>query len=208
MWLAFLLGLAFHNGTNLILGISFYHLQAIYVSFIDWQGLVDWLLGRNHLSTAPPFAAQEVVAAATALPAPRGVYWVGGTLIVLATLMGATGIELAWPVACYPTFSDIETPEITSLRFVIEGKDGSQTTLNDSAIREQFRPERRSALIGRILDDKDLAERDKRLAALWSLLVREHFVAQAPATVAIYKATQFFESPKRPEEELVVRFTP
>ena len=39
-------GLLFHQMTNVFMRISFWHLQPMYVSFVDWAGLGRWLGGR------------------------------------------------------------------------------------------------------------------------------------------------------------------
>ena len=44
MWAA--LGLLFHNMTKLLMNISFYTMQAMYVMFVDWQRLFAWI-GRT-----------------------------------------------------------------------------------------------------------------------------------------------------------------
>lgn len=41
-------GLAFHQMTNAFMRISFWHLQPMYVSFVDWAGLGRWLGRRVH----------------------------------------------------------------------------------------------------------------------------------------------------------------
>jgi hypothetical protein len=67
-WLAGV-GLAFHNANFLFLRLGFFTLQTLYVSFVPWQRLADWIGSRRagvRIEVAPRVRARRLVAVAAA----------------------------------------------------------------------------------------------------------------------------------------------
>lgn len=72
-WLAGM-GLAFHNANFLFLRLGFFTLQTLYVSFVPWQRLADWIGSRRvsvRIEVRPGRAHQLVALAAAADPLGR-----------------------------------------------------------------------------------------------------------------------------------------
>jgi hypothetical protein len=108
-------GLAFHVGTQWLMGITFVSLLACYVVLLPWE--------RIARSRSPqPRAAER----STTLPAI-----VGATLIAITCVQGARGATQAWPFGCYPTFDRMLGDTIGDLRIEAVRADGSTTVIPD-----------------------------------------------------------------------------
>jgi hypothetical protein len=92
-----------------------------------------------------------------------------------ACIVTAVGKVESWPFAGYPTFEDIDPPEMYVISISVVDREGRRKDL--SPILEQqlggMGPERLMGMVGRILGSEDQEVREKRLRAFWSLLVRE-----------------------------------
>lgn len=92
-------GLAFHNMTNLFMGIAFWNLQALYVAFVPWDRLF-----HRVANSADGDIRHKV---------PRTAAVVGAMLLCINITMGWAHAYSFWPVACYPTF-DAFSSEVRS----------------------------------------------------------------------------------------------
>jgi hypothetical protein len=197
-WLLVVPGLSFHAGTLLFMKINFVLLQAMYVSLIDWHGLIAWLSRRPAMPVTPAPAAP-----------PRAVMLVGGALLAVNVVLGFAQVETGWPFACGPTFSDVTPAEAQALEVVVE-RGGRQEQLDEAPIRAALRPERWSALLGRIAAEPDEGERRRRMAALWGFLNREGLAPADAEAVSVYEVKYRLtaEEPTTLGRTMRARFTP
>jgi predicted DCC family thiol-disulfide oxidoreductase YuxK len=112
---------------------------------------------------------------------------VGGLLTYVAVLC-AVGKIHTWPIACYPTFEDIDPPEVRLLTIVTENAHGQsyEVRLVEKGSLQEMSPERLMGLQNRLLSINDQYERTRRLEAFWNLCQRED------ATLRSLKAKRFY----------------
>ena len=81
---------------------------------------------------------------------PRLVAWTGNLILAGAALTGFLRMEVSWPFACFPIFGHYVAAE--SMVFTIHSveSDGSESPIDDTVIREQFRPERFGILLSNV----------------------------------------------------------
>ena len=178
-------GLAFHNLSTLLMGISFIRLQAMYASFLRVERLLPrWLARRTSDSEAP-----------SALPVKT---WpldaAGGLLLTACLVMGALMIERGWPVACFPTFAFVARPTATELEFVAISESGESKPIDAWPIIESLGTERWGPM----------ARRAEASTATLSALAR-WVASRAPESknavrIAVYRLTWSTNPDRRSEE--------
>jgi hypothetical protein len=103
------IGLLFHWGTWLVLGIPFLTLQMLYVVFIPFDKVKD----RD-----------------------RPTFWQSRVIVVLlcwVTVFSLAGIERAWPVAAYPGFDGKSDHQTNDVEVVVDGESMFVTDMSVSA---------------------------------------------------------------------------
>ncbi|HEY6046621.1 MAG TPA: DCC1-like thiol-disulfide oxidoreductase family protein [Pyrinomonadaceae bacterium] len=114
-----------------------------------------------------------------------------GALLVYVATLSAVGKVQTWPFACYPTFEDLDKPEVSVLTIDAEDPKGEVTELR--AIQRttlgRFAPERLMGLQNRLVGITDQAERAERLQAFWRLWIREDPSFANTTTVRFYRDT-------------------
>jgi hypothetical protein len=169
--------LAFHTGTLLLMNINYAILQLMYVSFIDWDGLLRRI--RKTPKTACDNAAP-----------PFGLVAVGATLLAVNSVLGFALIELSWPFACGPTFADMTGPETYAIRLYVKSAGAPEAEpFDDLSIRHRLRSERWQALIARIANEPEMADRESKFSALWDFLVRIELVSSNLELVEVKELT-------------------
>jgi hypothetical protein len=108
-------GLAFHTGTQWLMGITFVSLLACYVVLLPWDKLT-----RSRATTTEPTRG------GVTLP-----MLVGAALVVITCVQGARAATQAWPFGCYPTFDRMLGDTIGDLRIEAVRADGSTTVIPD-----------------------------------------------------------------------------
>jgi hypothetical protein len=109
-------GLAFHLGTQWLMGITFLSLVVCYVVLLPWERFVR------------PDALQPTPAARHRLWPPVAV---GAALIVITSIQGARAAVQAWPFGCYPTFDRVVGDTIGDLRIEAVRADGTTVVVPD-----------------------------------------------------------------------------
>lgn len=112
------LGLAFHWGIRIVLGISFLTLELMYVVFLPLDR------PSERTESAEPTMLQR---------------WVIASLIAAVTVFSVIGLERAWPVAAYPGFRGVQQPMIVDVELV---SDGSRSFVTRSPQAEEVGRER------------------------------------------------------------------
>jgi hypothetical protein len=111
--------------------------------------------------------------------------------ILDACIVTAVGKIQSWPFAGYPTFEDIDPPDLDVITIMVVDRDRRMKDL--SPILEQQRnrmgSDRLLAMVGMILGTTDPQDRERRLRAFWSLLVRESGDLEDVVAVDFYRDT-------------------
>lgn len=294
-WLAPIGGLMFHTATNVFMKISFWNLQACYVTFVDWHRLLgaigrrlfpndmyviydgncklcrrtvssfrvfdlfgrviyvnaldanaiealNWLnadalmrdihvevgkktsLGfaayREWMKRMPlfwflvPFMSLWPVQVAgkrtyrhiadsrtcaigdnprSNSPSAKSVFVVGcvGYLIVFAVVLSTVGKLQSWPIAAYPSFEDLDPPEVRVLTIATRTAEGEASELRpiQRQTLTEMPPERLMALQYRLISSGDRNEQARRLAAFWGLWRREDPALRNYLAVRFYADT-------------------
>lgn len=81
---------------------------------------------------------------------PRTVAWTGNLVLLGAAVAGLLRAEMAWPFACFPIFAYNVEEEDRFISLYSSEQDGSETPIDLSVIRQEFRPERFRMLLLRI----------------------------------------------------------
>ncbi|HEY6929010.1 MAG TPA: HTTM domain-containing protein [Thermoanaerobaculia bacterium] len=125
-------GLAFHNLSSALMGISFFWLQLMYASFVPWS---RWF--------APLFRARPAQGGADASPRARRTLDLVGSLLVAAnTIMGALMIEEGWPIACFPTFARTARTQTLEMRFSAVSASGDEKPIDAWPLIQRLGTER------------------------------------------------------------------
>jgi predicted DCC family thiol-disulfide oxidoreductase YuxK len=114
-----------------------------------------------------------------------------GALLVYVAILCAVGKVQTWPFAGYPTFEDLDKPEVTILTIDTEDRKGEVTELRpiNGANLKHFAPERLMGLQNRLVGVNDQAERAERLQAFWQLWIRENPSFANTKVVRFYRDT-------------------
>jgi predicted DCC family thiol-disulfide oxidoreductase YuxK len=99
---------------------------------------------------------------------PRAIVVVGTFLVVGNLGFGALKIGNAWPVACYPTFHWIATPEVASIEVDVARSSG-EVPISLESLSAKLDSDVLRGLIGNLLYVEDPTERALRLRSFWAL---------------------------------------
>jgi predicted DCC family thiol-disulfide oxidoreductase YuxK len=102
---------------------------------------------------------------------PRATVVVGTLLVVGNLVFGALKIGNAWPVACYPTFHWMATPEVASIEVDVARSSG-EVPISLESLSAKLDSDVLRGLIGNLLNVEDPTERDLRLRSFWALCKR------------------------------------
>lgn len=139
--LALIVGLTFHNMTNLLMGIPFTQLQVCYVALVNWGAVFGFFSTRARMArnAASEWVATRHVWSTTSLGRPFTM--VASILLTGMVLAGIGHADRGWPIACYPTFDN--PPSTLSKRVLIEAtaSDGNvyrQTLSYDPVLQQTY----------------------------------------------------------------------
>ncbi|HXM33542.1 MAG TPA: hypothetical protein VN920_00005, partial [Pyrinomonadaceae bacterium] len=120
-------------------------------------------------------------------------------------LVTAVGKVNSWPFAGYPTFEDLDKPEVSVITMSADTPTGT-IEINPFAeqVGQQMPPARLMAMLGRISSVADEAERRLRLQALWKLWSRDSPDLQRVTAVRFYRDT-LSSLPERQNDNLLQR---
>jgi len=114
-----------------------------------------------------------------------------GSLLVYLAILSAVAKLQSWPLAAYPSFEDIDQPEVTVLTMVAQRSDGIITEINpikhDSLT--QLPPQRLMGLQNSLLNAADKDDQRRRLEAFWRLWLQENPTLNRTASVKFYRDT-------------------
>jgi predicted DCC family thiol-disulfide oxidoreductase YuxK len=119
---------------------------------------------------------------------PRAVVVVGTLLVVGNLVFGALKIGNAWPVACYPTFHWIATPEVASIEVDVARSSG-EVPISLESLGAKLDSDVLRGLIGNLLHVEDPTERDLRLRSFWALCKRLEPALADVDRVLFYRVT-------------------
>lgn len=174
-------GLAFHNLTYLFMRISFWPLQTMYLSFVDWDTLARRLFPKRDragpLGEVSPECSNALV-------------FVGTFLLVANIGFGLARISEAWPFACFPTFAFRATAQRQVLTVAVETENAQIIELNRTALSREFPPDRERGLEEALIRIKDPAQKSIRLCAFWELWLQNHSELGNARMVRFYRDTR------------------
>jgi predicted DCC family thiol-disulfide oxidoreductase YuxK len=114
-----------------------------------------------------------------------------GALITYAAVLTAVGKIYTWPISGYPTFEDIDKPEVDVLMIAVEKQDGSITQI--SPLRHEslgeLPPERLMGMLNHLLAVENETERRARLQSFWTLWAQENPTLRTAVDVKFYRDT-------------------
>jgi predicted DCC family thiol-disulfide oxidoreductase YuxK len=114
-----------------------------------------------------------------------------GSLLIYVTIISAVAKLQSWPMAVYPTFEDLDKPEVSILTMTAQDASGTSsvlTPIKDQSLK-QLTAERLMGLQNRLVSDGDEDQMRRRLKAFWQLLVQENPSLGKTATVRFYRDT-------------------
>jgi len=125
-------GLAFHNLSNALMGISFFWLQLMYASFVPWsRWLAPLLRERLAVNGAGPTLCES-----------RSLDFVGALLLAGNAIMGALMLQAGWPLACFPTFARNARAETLEMQFSAVSGSGKETPIDAWPLIQRLGTER------------------------------------------------------------------
>ncbi|HST52890.1 MAG TPA: DCC1-like thiol-disulfide oxidoreductase family protein [Pyrinomonadaceae bacterium] len=110
-----------------------------------------------------------------------------GAILLYAYGLSAVAKFNSWPVSMYPTFEDLDEPQVSVIVMSAQLPSGQIVEINPIRESSQMAPERLMSLFLHILDVKDEAERQRRLDALWKLWSRDNPQLRQAVSVRFYK---------------------
>jgi predicted DCC family thiol-disulfide oxidoreductase YuxK len=114
-----------------------------------------------------------------------------GALITYAAVLTAVGKIYTWPISGYPTFEDIDKPEVDVLVIAVEKQDGSLTQI--SPLKQEslgeLPPERLMGMLNHLLAVENETERRARLQAFWRLWSQANPNLRTAVDVKFYRDT-------------------
>jgi predicted DCC family thiol-disulfide oxidoreductase YuxK len=138
---------------------------------------ITWLGNRayRHIADARTCTLKEKYV--PHLPQRKPVYRISfvGCLLVYLAILSAVGKLNSWPIACYPSFEDIDPPEVRMLTIITEDERGGISELRplEHQSLNEMPPERLMGLQNHLLSISDDAERIRRLETFWNICQRE-----------------------------------
>lgn len=201
-------GLWFHWMVQLFLNISFWPIQAFYVSFFDWHriGVVvrrraaaAGLLSQNSLNRE---ASSQATVADESTGKRRWIYGVGAAVLIGNIMCGFTMLD-SWPFGVYPTFARVIGPTFESLAFVPMDAQGRELeeieAFFDPTVRKNF-----GVGIGRLgeilgVAMRPHADRSERLLAVWEQWQEQHPEMENVVKVDFYQV-QYSTDPAVPRK--------
>ena len=114
-----------------------------------------------------------------------------GSVLVYAAILSAVGKLQTWPMAGYPTFEDLDPPEVSVLTMVVEDQNGNLSEIRPTmrASLKELAPERLMGLQNRLLGLANDAKRSARFEAFWNIWLRENPTLNSFTVVKFYRDT-------------------
>ena len=115
---------------------------------------------------------------------------VGSLLVYLAVLSAVAKLQ-SWPLAAYPSFEDIDKPEVQVLTMTAGKPDGAIIEIRPIELDGlvELPAERLMGLQNSLLNVVDESERSRRLQAFWRLWIEENPSLNTTTVVKFYRDT-------------------
>jgi predicted DCC family thiol-disulfide oxidoreductase YuxK len=112
-----------------------------------------------------------------------------GSLLVYLAILSAVAKLQSWPMAAYPSFEDLDKPEVMVLTMAAQSPDGLVTEIRPIKHEslKQLPAERLMGLQNSLLNVVDESERHRRLVAFWRLWANENPSLNRTATVKFFR---------------------
>lgn len=125
------------------------------------------------------------------------------SLIIGNSLLGLSGRTGAWPLACYPTFSEILGPQVESLEVVPVSATGTLLSFDLKDFKKKMGPVKFNSLARNIFyptkKTKTAIEKEQLVSSLWETISRNYPTLQQVKSVQFYNATLWNDPEKRSE---------
>ena len=114
-----------------------------------------------------------------------------GSVLVYVAILSAVGKLQTWPMAGYPTFEDLDPPEVSVLTMVVDDQNGNRSEIRPvmRASLKELSPERLMGLQNHLLGIANDHQRGARLEAFWKLWLRENPTFNDVTAVKFYRDT-------------------
>jgi len=110
-----------------------------------------------------------------------------GALLLYSYCLFAVVKFNSWPMSMYPTFEDLDPPEVAVITMRVELPSGEVKEITPIRESSQMAPERLMAMLYKVLSVEDAEQRRVRLNAFWKLWVRDNPELRQAVSVRFYK---------------------
>jgi predicted DCC family thiol-disulfide oxidoreductase YuxK len=138
-----------------------------------------------EIDAGPPSKA-DAFGAAYYASRVRAVAFVGALLLYGYCLSAVVKFN-SWPMSMYPTFEDLDPPEVAVITMRVELPSGEVREISPRKESSQMAPERQAALLFKVLSVEDAEQRRARLNAFWKLWARDNPELRQAVSVRFYK---------------------
>lgn len=175
---AIISGLSFHNINGYFVGISFPHLQALYIFFLNW----DWVFYKifqlkNKSQSKSPHSIQKEIYFKNILDDKKAAYpkygkivlYIGLFIFGMNTICGIFTIH-SYPFSAYPGYSNIVPNEVELLHFEGYDKNGKEINIIKEAKKMAFSKEHYTVFENNIISDwKNKKPIEKQILDYWKI---------------------------------------
>lgn len=135
---------------------------------------LPFLLPISHLSFRTNREESAVVASLddSNRSGSAAVIVMGSVLLAANIWAGTIRATNGWPFACYPPFDGLAEPTLTTLRILVTLQNGQEQVIVPDAYREIY-GNRWNNLLQRVLQIEDRNARNRRLTAVWEVVLRQ-----------------------------------
>ncbi|MFN6499278.1 MAG: DCC1-like thiol-disulfide oxidoreductase family protein [Nostoc sp. DedQUE01] len=125
---------------------------------------------------------------------------IASLLLIGNILLGLVEKRGGWPLACYPTFSEILGPQVQTLEVVPVNAIGVPVSYKLLDFKKKMGSERFKGLAANILHrSKNTIEKEQKLSALWRAISRSAPNIEQAKSVQFYNTTLWTDPEKRSE---------
>ncbi|MEH2071731.1 MAG: DCC1-like thiol-disulfide oxidoreductase family protein [Nostoc sp.] len=127
-------------------------------------------------------------------------------LLIGNILLGLIQKRWAWPLACYPTFSEIIGPQVETIQIVPLNAAGAPFNLELKDFKQKMGPTKFKALVDDIFASKekkkDVISQEQRVSSLWQLISDNHPNLPQAKSVQFFKNTLWNDPQKLSENPI------
>ncbi|MBL8014102.1 MAG: DUF393 domain-containing protein [Candidatus Omnitrophica bacterium] len=127
----------------------------------------------------------------------RALIAVATFIIVGGLTFGIMKVGSAWPFACHPTFSEIAWDKFMTIECEVVFADSTVKVVRVPSLKLHTGSYRIAGLMSKLVNIKDPAVRDRKLLALWKVLVQSNPELAEGQTLRFYFVENYTEPEKR-----------